>query len=109
MPEEGLEYESPLLTELQEKVLIGIISCFNNVEELSSRMAFVQTRVIDEYMQGTFWRLWKVVSTYYLKTGGIPSPESFQEIIQSVSVIDLPEKLRLSDSYTTFAYSDIPL
>jgi len=103
------EFTSPLLTELQSKILLGIISNWNEDEVLSERLTYAMTHVLDEYMQGKYWFLWRIVSGYYPKTGGIPSPESIEEILQNSHILTLSQKIELRDEYTEFSKGSISL
>lgn len=107
--EEALEIGLPLggMGELQSTILASLASLYEAPQKLAERMGYVQSHVTDDFMEGDFYQLWRLLTRYYPLAGGLPSPDALEEMLEGTARIPMPDKVKLSETYRELVTRDI--
>lgn len=95
------------MAELQSTILASLASVYEAPQKLAERMGYVQSNVTDDFMEGDFYQLWRLLTRYYPLAGGLPSPDALEEMLEGSPRIPMPDKVKLSETYREFVARDI--
>ena len=104
--EDELAASSPLY-DLQKTVLSGIVCCAEDEVLLNQRMMAAMSNVADDFMSGSLYPMWLLLTRYYPRINGIPTSQAFDEIIESSRSLDFTAKVSLSTLYKEFLGLDV--
>jgi len=94
-------------TELQQIILASIISQYDDEKLTADRMNYVLSRIQDEFMAGEYFLIWQVLDKSFIKTGSIPSPSAFEELLEGSHKMELSEKADYAHKYTLLSEQEI--